>query len=125
MSEKKRQKVYREKSFVSYLTGRATTREPIASWQVASRQWWEAVRPSCDLFVSEHVLNEIPTFDTPIDEIYWIRQQISAEYDHDPHKYFLAMVEEQKRLAREGQVFWGYNADGELAPLPMEAICGA
>ncbi len=59
MSEKKRQKVYLETSFVSYLTGRATTREPIASWQAASRQWWEAVRPSCDLFVSEHVLNEI------------------------------------------------------------------
>ena len=69
--------------------------------------------------------NEMPTFETPIDEIYWIRQQISAQYDHDPHKYYLAMVEEQKRLAREGQVFWGYNADGELAPLPMEAICGA
>ena len=59
MSEKKRQKVYLETSFVSYLTGRATTREPVASWQAASRQWWEAVRPSCDLFVSEHVLNEI------------------------------------------------------------------
>ena len=59
MSEKKRQKVYLETSFISYLTGRATTREPIASWQAASRQWWEAVRPSCDLFVSEHVLNEI------------------------------------------------------------------
>ena len=59
MSEKKRQKVYLKTSFVSYLTGRATTREPIASWQAASRQWWEAVRPSCDLFVSEHVLNEI------------------------------------------------------------------
>ena len=69
--------------------------------------------------------NEMPTFETPIDEIYWIRQQISAQHDHDPHKYYLAMVEEQKRLAREGQVFWGYNADGELAPLPMEAICGA
>ena len=69
--------------------------------------------------------NEMPTFETPIDEIYWIRQQISAQYDHDPHKLHLAMVEEQKRLAREGQVFWGFNADGELAPLPTEAICGA
>jgi len=67
----------------------------------------------------------MPTFDTPIDEIYWIRQQISAQYDHDPHKYHLAMVEEQKRLAREGQVFWGYNAAGELAPLPKDAILGA
>ena len=68
---------------------------------------------------------EMPTFETPIDEIYWIRQKISAEYDHDPHKYFLAMVEQQKQRAREGQVYWGYNAAGELAPLPMEAICGA
>ena len=57
--EESKKKVYLETSFVSYLTGRATTREPIASWQAASRQWWEAVRPSCDLFVSEHVLNEI------------------------------------------------------------------
>ena len=59
MKEQKRLKVYIETSFVSYLTGRATTREPIASWQAASRQWWEAVRPNCDLFVSEHVWNEI------------------------------------------------------------------
>lgn len=59
MSNEKKLKVYIETSFVSYLTGRATTREPIASWQATSRQWWEAVRPSCDLFVSEHVLNEI------------------------------------------------------------------
>ena len=56
---KQRKKVYVETSFVSYLIGRATTREPVASWQAASRQWWEAVRPSCNLFVSEHVLNEI------------------------------------------------------------------
>ncbi len=34
--------------------------------------------------------NEMPTFETPIDEIYWIRQKISAEYDHDPHKYYVA-----------------------------------
>ncbi len=68
--------------------------------------------------------NETPAFDTPIDEIYRIRQQISAQHDHDPHRFHLAMVEEQKRLAREGQVFWGYNEAGELAPLPMEAICG-
>ena len=30
-----------------------------------------------------------------------------------------------RRLAREGQVFWGCNAAGELAPLPKEAIPGA
>ena len=58
MGEEKKQKVYLETSFVSYLTGRATTREPVASWQAASRQWWEAVRPSCDLFVSRYVIME-------------------------------------------------------------------
>ena len=42
MGEEKKQKVYLETSFVSCLTGRATTRVPIASWQAASRQWWEA-----------------------------------------------------------------------------------
>ena len=54
----KRLKVYLETSFVSYLTGRPTTREPIASWQAMSRQWWEAVSPSCDLFVSRYVVME-------------------------------------------------------------------
>ena len=195
MGEEKKQKVYLETSFVSYLTGRATTREPVASWQAASRQWWEAVRPSCDLFVSRYVVMEaengdveqiarrievirdIPLLDVgqeKIEEVakilidehavpeneatdayhiataafygmdvlltwncrhmaneftlpktYGIRQEISAAYDHDPHKLFLAVVEQQKQCARKGQVYWGYNADGELAPLPMEAICGA
>ena len=58
MGEEKKQKVYLETSFISYLTGRATPREPVASWQAASRQWWEAVRPSCDLFVSRYVVME-------------------------------------------------------------------
>ena len=58
MSNEKKLKVYIETSFVSYLTGRATTREPIASWQATSRQGWEAVRPSCDLFVSRYVVME-------------------------------------------------------------------
>ena len=69
--------------------------------------------------------HETTSLETPIDEIYRIRQEISAAYDHAPHKLFLAVVEQQKQCAREGQVYWGYNADGELAPLPMEAICGA
>ena len=51
-------KVYLETSFVSYLTGRPTTREPVASWQAASRQWRAAVAPSCDLFVSDYVHEE-------------------------------------------------------------------
>ena len=36
--------------------------------------------------------HETMTFETPIDEIYRIRQEISAAYDHDPHKLFLAVV---------------------------------
>ena len=68
---------------------------------------------------------DMNAYDPVLEEIYRIRQKISAEYDHDPHKYFLAMVERQKQRAREGQVYLGYNAAGELAPLPMEAICGA
>ena len=59
MNEKRKMKVYLETSFVSYLTGRATVREPIASWQAASRQWWEAVGSSCDLFISRYVVLEI------------------------------------------------------------------
>lgn len=51
-------KIYLETSFISYLTGRPTTKEPIASWQAASRQWWEAVAPACDLFVSPYVMME-------------------------------------------------------------------
>lgn len=62
--------------------------------------------------------------ESPIDEIYRIRQEISAQYDHDPDKLFNAMVEKQKERARQGQVYWGYNAAGELAPLPMEVVCG-
>jgi len=55
---KERLKVYLENSYVSYLTGRPTTREPIAAWQAASRQWWAAVAPSCDLFISAYVIGE-------------------------------------------------------------------
>ena len=60
--------------------------------------------------------------ESPIDEIYRIRQEISARYDHDPHKLFIAMVAKQNERARQGQVYWGYNADGVLAPLPAGAI---
>ena len=43
MGEEKKQKVDRETSFVSYLTGQATAREPVTSWSFASRQWWEVI----------------------------------------------------------------------------------
>jgi len=60
--------------------------------------------------------------ESPIDEIYRIRQEISAQYDHDPDKLFNAMVAKQKERARQGHVYWGYNAAGELAPL-TNGIC--
>ena len=60
--------------------------------------------------------------ESPIDEIYRIRQEISAQYDHDPHKLYCAVLEEQRERARQGQVYWGYNADGVLAPLPAGSI---
>ena len=60
--------------------------------------------------------------ESPIDEIYRIRQEISAQYDHDPYKLYCAVLEEQRERARQGQVYWGYNAAGELAPLPLEAV---
>ena len=41
--------------------------------------------------------HETTSSETPIDEIYRIRQEISAAYDHDPHKLFLAVVEQQKQ----------------------------
>lgn len=62
------------------------------------------------------------TLESPIDEIYRIRHEISAQYDHDPHKLFVAMVAKQRERARQGQVFWGYNAAGELAPLSTELV---
>ena len=60
--------------------------------------------------------------ESPIDEIYRIRQEISAQYDHDPHKLYCAVLEDQRERARQGQVYWGYNADGVLAPLPAGSI---
>ena len=60
--------------------------------------------------------------ESPIEEIYRIRREISAQYDHDPYKLYCAVVQEQRERARQGHVYWGYNAAGELAPLTMEAM---
>ena len=60
--------------------------------------------------------------ESPIDEIYRIRQEISAQYDHDPHKLYCAVLEDQRERARQGQVYWGYNAVGVLAPLPTGSV---
>jgi hypothetical protein len=64
--------------------------------------------------------------ETPLDEIYRIRQEISAQYGHSPEKLYLAMVSDQREQARKGQVFWGYNADGVLVPLSTKMeLCHA
>lgn len=57
--------------------------------------------------------------ESPIEEIYRIRKEISAQYDHDPYKLYCAVLEDQRERARQGQVFWGYNAVGELVPLSV------
>ena len=56
----------------------------------------------------------------PIDEIYRIRQEISTQYGHDPEKLYLAMVSDQRQQVSKGRLFWGYNAEGILAPLRAE-----
>ena len=61
--------------------------------------------------------------ESPIEEIYRIRHKVSAMFDHDPDNLHKAMVARQRELAREGLVFWGFNAAGELAPLSESASC--
>ena len=46
--------------------------------------------------------DDIITID-PIEEIYAIRQRISARYDHDPDRLFQAMVERQKIAVAQGR----------------------
>lgn len=65
------------------------------------------------------MIADVQTVESPIEEIYRIRQEISARYDHDPEKLYLAMVAYQRELVKQGQVFWGYNEAGELAPLQV------
>lgn len=51
-------KVYLETSFVSYLTGMATSNVKIATDQAYTRQWWEEEREYCDVFVSGYTISE-------------------------------------------------------------------
>ncbi len=51
-------KVYLETSFVSYLTGLATTDAKVAADQAWTRKWWEQERDKCDVYVSVYTLNE-------------------------------------------------------------------
>lgn len=51
-------KVYCETSFWSYLTGRPTALAHIALKQASTLSWWQNEAPKCDLFISEHVVQE-------------------------------------------------------------------
>lgn len=55
---KQRLKVYCETTFWSYLNGGSTPLEHIAVKQAASREWWEQIAPTCDIYVSQYVENE-------------------------------------------------------------------
>ena len=55
---KQRLKVYCETSFWSYLNGGRTPLSHIAVKQAFTRQWWETIAPTCDVYVSQHVGGE-------------------------------------------------------------------
>ena len=56
--EQRRAKVYLETSFISYMVGKDTSNVKIASEQAWTRKWWEEIAPTCDVFVSNFVLDE-------------------------------------------------------------------
>jgi len=56
---KKRLKVYCETTFWSYLNGRPTSLAHIALSQAATLQWWQEIAPSCDIYVSQYVNDEV------------------------------------------------------------------
>lgn len=51
-------KVYLETSFVSYVTGMATSNAKIASDQAFTRQWWEEEHDLCDICTSSYTIQE-------------------------------------------------------------------
>ena len=55
---KKRLKVYCETTFWSYLNGGRTPLSHIAVKQAFTRQWWQDIAPSCEIYVSQHVGSE-------------------------------------------------------------------
>ena len=55
---KKRLKVYCETSFWSYLNGGRTPLSHIAVKQAFTRQWWQDIAPSCEIYVSQYVEEE-------------------------------------------------------------------
>ena len=54
----KRAKVYLETSFISYMVGKDTTNAKIAAEQAWTRKWWDEIAPTCDVFVSNFVIDE-------------------------------------------------------------------
>ena len=55
---KKRLKVYCETTFWSYLNGGRTPLSHIAVKQAFTRQWWQDIAPSCEIYVSQYVEDE-------------------------------------------------------------------
>ena len=59
MGRDKKLKVYCETSFWSYLNGGRTPLPHIALKQAATLQWWQEIAPKCEVYVSQHVDDEI------------------------------------------------------------------
>ena len=57
MSERKL-RIYCETSFWSCLNGRPTPLQHIAIKQAATLQWWQEIAPKCEIYISQHVLDE-------------------------------------------------------------------
>ena len=55
----KKLKVYCETTFWSYLNGRPTPLQHIAVKQAATLQWWQEIAPTCEIYVSQYVENEV------------------------------------------------------------------
>ena len=91
-----RLKVYLETSFVSYLTGGATSDIAVATNQAWTRQWWDTERANCDLFISNYtfeeaargnedsvsrrmsILNGLPFVDVAIDRVTALAESLLA-----------------------------------------------
>ena len=54
----KRLRVYCETTFWSYLNGGRTPLSHIAVKQAFTRQWWQDIAPSCEIYVSQYVEDE-------------------------------------------------------------------
>ncbi len=101
---KQRLKVYCETSFWSYLNGGRTPLSHIAVKQAFTRQWWETIAPTCDVYVSQHVGGEAEDGDPIMEEIYAIRRKISERYGHNIHRYIEAMRAKQREEEAAGIV---------------------